>query len=52
MLDGIGVVLGLVLADLLSHLLLLELPDVQLLVSILKDIDALWDGKSFFEWST
>ena len=52
MLGGIGVEFSLVLCDRLAELLLLLLPDVELLVTVLEDIDAVGNRQPFLWWPT
>jgi len=43
MLSRVSIEFGLILGNLLTELLFLKLPDIQFLVTVLENIDSLWD---------
>jgi hypothetical protein len=49
---GVGVELGWVLGYLLAELLFLDLPDVELLITVRENINIIWDDQSLLRWST
>lgn len=47
---GVGIEVSFVFGNLLAHLFLLDLPDVQLLVTVEEDLHVIWNVQSFLQW--